>query len=163
MLIWQIKGLSYLGKPFCQALNFKQDMEKAEKILGNCMAALVGIAVLITLFFTVFGRSLLMVFGASEKTIPYAYSYMQIYVLGSIFLMISMGMNQFITAQGFTRYSMVSVLLGAISNIVLDPIFIFGLGWGVRGAAFATVLSQALASIFVLWFLNMCKMYIFNL
>lgn len=154
------------GAPQASIAMGKQDMEKAEKILGNCMAALVGIAVLITLFFTVFGRSLLMVFGASEKTIPYAYSYMQIYVLGSIFLMISMGMNQFITAQGFTRYSMVSVLLGAISNIVLDPIFIFGLGWGVRGAAFATVLSQALASIFVLWFLNsvrstlrICKQY----
>lgn len=142
------------GAPQASIAMGRQDMEKAEKTLGNCTAALIGIAVLVTIFFSIFGHSLLLMFGASERTIPYAYSYMQIYVLGSLFLMISLGLNQFITAQGFTRYSMISVLLGAVSNIVLDPVFIFGLHLGVQGAAIATVISQFLSSIFVLWFLR---------
>lgn len=142
------------GAPQASIAMGKQNMKKAEKILGNCTCALIGTAILITVFFSLFGRPLLMIFGASERTIPYAHSYMQIYVLGSLFLMISLGLNQFITAQGFTRYSMISVLLGAVSNIILDPVFIFAFGLGVKGAAIATVISQALSSVFVLWFLT---------
>lgn len=131
----------------------KGDIKKAEKILGNCFVLLLIFAIVLTVLFLVFGEKLLMIFGASEETIVYALPYMQIYVAGSVFVMLSLGLNMFITTQGFTKVSMATVLIGAICNIVLDPIFIFGFKMGVRGAAFATIISQAVSAIWVLSFL----------
>ncbi len=131
----------------------KGDIKKAEKILGNCFSLIIVFAVLLTAVFSIFGEKLLMIFGASEDTIIYALPYMRIYVAGSIFVMISLGLNMFITTQGFTKISMATVLIGAICNIILDPIFIFGFNMGVRGAALATIISQAVSAIWVLAFL----------
>lgn len=131
----------------------KGDIKKAEKILGNCFCLLIGFSVVLTIVFSVFGEKLLMAFGASEDTIIYALPYLQIYVAGSVFVMLSLGLNMFITTQGFTKISMATVLIGAISNIVLDPIFIFTFKMGVQGAALATIISQAISAIWVLSFL----------
>lgn len=98
-------------------------------------------------------RDFLMAFGASENTIEYGVAYMNIYALGTVFVQITLGMNAFITAQGFARTGMLSVLIGAVANIILDPIFIFGLEMGVRGAALATIISQAMSCVWVLAFL----------
>ncbi|MBR2954077.1 MAG: MATE family efflux transporter [Clostridia bacterium] len=131
----------------------KGDIKKAEKILGNCFLLLILLSVILTFVFLAFGERLLMLFGASESTIIYALPYMNIYVAGSVFVMISLGLNMFITTQGFTKISMATVLIGAICNIILDPIFIFGFDMGVRGAAFATIISQAVSAVWVLSFL----------
>lgn len=129
------------------------DNERAEKILGNCFTLLIAFAVVLTTVFLVFGERLLYLFGASDDTIIYALPYMQIYVSGSIFVMMSLGLNMFITTQGFTKVSMATVVIGAVCNIILDPIFIFGLDMGVRGAAFATIISQGVSAIWVTSFL----------
>ena len=131
----------------------KGDIKKAEKILGNCFALLIFFAIILTVVFSVFGERLLMAFGASEDTIIYALTYMKIYSAGSVFVMISLGLNMFITTQGFTKISMATVLIGAICNIILDPIFIFGFNMGVQGAALATIISQAISAVWVLSFL----------
>lgn len=131
----------------------KGDIKKAEKILGNCFVLLFFFAIVLTILFMAFGERLLMAFGASEETIIYALPYMQIYSAGSIFVMISLGLNMFITTQGFTKISMATVLIGAVCNIVLDPIFIFAFDMGVSGAAVATIISQAVSAIWVLCFL----------
>ena len=131
----------------------KGDIKKAEKILGNCFSLLLVLSVILTTVFLMFGEKFLMLFGASESTIVYALPYMKIYVAGSIFVMLSLGLNMFITTQGFTKISMATVLIGAICNIILDPIFIFGFNMGVEGAAFATIISQAISAIWVLSFL----------
>ena len=132
----------------------KGDIKKAEKILGNCFVLLITLSVILTTVFLVFGERFLMLFGASESTIIYALPYLRIYVAGSIFVMISLGLNMFITTQGFTKISMATVLIGAIANIILDPILIFGFDMGVKGAAFATIISQALSATWVLLFLT---------
>lgn len=132
----------------------KGDIKKAEKILGNCFVLLITLAVILTTIFLVFGEKFLMLFGASESTIIYALPYLRIYVAGSIFVMISLGLNMFITTQGFTKISMATVLIGAITNIILDPILIFGFNMGVKGAALATIISQALSAMWVLLFLT---------
>lgn len=131
----------------------KGDINKAEKILGNCFALLISFAIILTVLFLTFGEKLLMLFGASKDTIVYALPYMQIYSAGSIFVMISLGLNMFITTQGFTKISMATVLIGAICNIILDPIFIFAFNMGVSGAAVATIISQAVSAVWVLKFL----------
>ena len=131
----------------------KGDIKKAEKILGNCFSLLIVLSVILTTVFLIFGEKFLMLFGASESTIVYALPYMKIYVAGSIFVMLSLGLNMFITTQGFTKISMATVLIGAICNIALDPVFIFGFDMGVEGAAFATIISQAISAIWVLLFL----------
>lgn len=131
----------------------KGDIKKAEKILGNCFVLLMVLSVILTAVFLLFGERLLMLFGASENTIIYALPYMKIYVAGSVFVMISLGLNMFITTQGYTKISMATVLIGAICNIILDPIFIFGFDMGVRGAALATIISQAVSAVWVLSFL----------
>ncbi len=131
----------------------KGDIKKAEKILGNCFLLLILLSLILTVVFLAFGERLLMLFGASESTIIYALPYMKIYVAGSVFVMMSLGLNMFITTQGFTKISMATVLIGAICNIILDPIFIFGFDLGVRGAAFATIISQAVSAVWVLSFL----------
>lgn len=131
----------------------KGNTKKAEKILGNCLSLLIVLSVVLTTVFLVFGEKFLMLFGASESTIVYALPYMKIYVAGSIFVMLSLGLNMFITTQGFTKISMATVLIGAICNIVLDPIFIFAFDMGVEGAALATIISQAISAVWVMSFL----------
>ena len=111
------------------------------------------ISIILTIILLVWNRSFLLAFGASENTIDYAVDYMNIYALGTIFVQLTLGMNAFITAQGFAKTGMLSVLIGAITNIILDPVLIFGFGMGVQGAALATILSQALSCIWVVSFL----------
>ena len=141
------------GAPRASILMGKKDLDSAENILGNCFTMQIIISVILTLIMFFGNRTFLMAFGASENTIEYAVSYMNIYSLGTIFVQLTLGMNAFITAQGFAKTGMYSVLIGAVINIMLDPIFIFACGLGVRGAALATILSQGCSCIWVLHFL----------
>lgn len=141
------------GSPRASIFMGRGDNDMAEKILGNCFALQVIISVVLTFILLAFNRGMLLSFGASEKTIEYAVNYMNIYAAGTIFVQLTLGMNTFITTQGFAKTGMLSVLIGAVINIILDPIFIFGFNMGVRGAALATVLSQAASCIWVLSFL----------
>lgn len=142
------------GAPRAAIAMGKGDREGAERILGNCFSLLLILSVLLTVVFYYAAEPLLWLFGASEKTIGYALQYGRIYILGSVFVLVVMGTNPFITTQGFAKFSMLTTLIGAVTNIVLDPIFIFGLGMGVRGAALATVISQAVSAVWVLRFLT---------
>ena len=142
------------GAPRAAIAMGKNDREGARKILGNCFSVLMIFAVLLTVLFYLFAPQLLRLFGASDVTLPYALSYARIYILGTVFVMIVMGLNPFITTQGFAKFSMITTVVGAVCNIVLDPVFIFGFGMGVQGAAIATVLSQAVSAVWVLWFLR---------
>ena len=141
------------GAPRATIYMGKKDNDTAERILGNCFTAQIIISAVLTMVLLIWNRDLLLAFGASENTIDYAVAYMNIYAFGTVFVQITLGMNLFITAQGFAKTGMLSVLLGAVTNIILDPVFIFGLHMGVRGAALATILSQALSCIWVLCFL----------
>ena len=141
------------GAPRASISMGRGDQKSAENILGNCFCLQILVSAVLTAVLLIWNRDFLMAFGASENTISYAVSYMNIYAVGTIFVQLTLGMNAFITAQGFAKIGMLSVLIGAVLNIVLDPIFIFGLGMGVRGAAAATVLSQAVSCIWVLSFL----------
>lgn len=141
------------GAPRATIFMGQGDKVSAEKTLGNCFFTQIIVSVLLTTVLLIGNRSLLMSFGASSNTIEYGVAYMNIYAIGTIFVQLTLGMNAFITAQGFAKTGMLSVLIGAIANIILDPIFIFGFGMGVRGAALATVLSQAMSCIWVLSFL----------
>lgn len=152
--------VGYGGAPRASIFMGKQDKESAEKILGNCFTLQILISVILTVILLIWNRDLLMAFGASENTIEYGVSYMNIYALGTIFVEVTLGMNAFITAQGFAKTGMLSVLIGAIANIILDPIFIFGLDMDVRGAALATIISQALSCIWVVYFLCGKKTYL---
>ena len=137
--------------------------EEAEKILGNCSSMLLIFSAMITAVFLLFAEPLLRLFGASDATLPYALEYMNIYSCGAVFVLLVLGLNTFLTAQGFSGFAMITTLIGAIINIILDPILIFGFGMGVRGAAFATVISQAVGSGWVLWFLVKGKKTILRL
>ena len=128
--------------------------DRAEKILGNCFTVLLIFAVVLTVVFYFACPTLLRWFGASDATLPYALEYGRIYILGSVFVLITMGMNVFITTQGFAKISMLTTVIGAAINIVLDPILIFGLDLGVKGAAIATVTSQAVSAVWILRFLT---------
>ena len=128
--------------------------DEAEKIIGNSFTMLLFFAVVLTVGFYAGAPALLRLFGASDATLPYAVAYGRIYILGSVFVLLVMGMNPFITTQGFAKISMLTTVIGAVINIILDPILIFGLGWGVRGAAVATVLSQAVGACWILKFLT---------
>ena len=141
------------GSPRASIAMGKGDNESAEKILGNCFTLQIVISVILTAVLLIWNRDFLMAFGASEDTIEYGVSYMNIYAVGTIFVQLTLGMNAFITAQGFAKTGMLSVLIGAVTNIVLDPIFIFGMNMGVRGAALATIISQSLSCVWVLHFL----------
>ena len=145
--------VGYGGAPRASIFMGKQDKESAEKTLGNCFALQILISVVLTIVLLIWNRDFLMAFGASENTIEYGVNYMNIYALGTIFVEITLGMNAFITAQGFAKTGMLSVLIGAVTNIILDPIFIFGFNMDVRGAALATIISQALSCIWVVSFL----------
>ena len=142
------------GAPRAAIAMGKKDNDLAEKILGNCFTLLVGLAVVLTIVFYVSAPTLLRLFGASDATLTYATDYARIYILGSFFVLIVLGMNTFITTQGFAKISMMTTIIGAVINIILDPIFIFALGMGVKGAALATVLSQAVGAIWILRFLS---------
>ena len=142
------------GAPLCSIARGRGDHEEAETILNNSFALLVGSGVVLTVFFLVFRRPILYLFGASDETYPYADSYLTIYLLGTVFVMIGLGMNSFINSQGFGRTGMLTVLLGAVTNIVLDPLFIFVCNMGVAGAALATILSQFLSAVWVVRFLT---------
>ena len=141
------------GAPRATIYMGKKDNDTAERILGNCFTAQIIISAVLTMVLLIWNRDLLLAFGASENTIDYAVAYMNIYAFGTVFVQITLGMNLFITAQGFAKTGMLSVLLGAVTNIILDRVFIFGFHMGVRGAALATILSQALSCIWVLCFL----------
>lgn len=141
------------GAPRASIFMGQGDNESAEKTLGNCFITQVIISVILTAVLLIWNKDLLLAFGASGNTIKYAVSYMNIYAIGTIFVQLTLGMNAFITAQGFAKTGMLSVLIGAVCNIILDPIFIFGLNMGVKGAATATIISQAVSCAWVLLFL----------
>ena len=142
------------GAPRSAIAMGRKDNQTAEKIMGNCFSLLLWMAIILTLLFYLFAPQLLDLFGASSDTLPYAVSYARIYILGTVFVLIVLGMNPFITTQGFAKISMLTTVIGAIINIVLDPVFIFALDLGVKGAAIATVLSQAVSAAWILRFLT---------
>ena len=129
------------------------DMETAQKLLGGCFMLQVAISAVLTAVLLVWSRDLLLAFGASANTIDYAADYMRVYAVGTLFVQLTLGMNAFITAQGFAKVGMTTVLIGAAANIVLDPVFIFVLGWGVKGAAVANVIAQLISSVWIILFL----------
>ena len=141
------------GAPHASIAMGKNDLNTAEHILGNCFFLQILISIILTVILLFGNRTFLLAFGASENTIEYAVNYMNIYAVGTIFVQLTLGMNMFITTQGFAKTGMLSVLIGAVMNIVLDPLFIFAFHLGVRGAALATILSQAVSCIWVLSFL----------
>ena len=142
------------GAPLCSIERGRGNLKEAEKIMGNSFSMMMIFGVVLTVFGLIFKKPLLYAFGASDATWPFADAYITIYLLGSIFVMTGLGMNSFINSQGFGRSGMCTVLLGAAANLVLDPIFIFGLNMGIQGAALATVISQALSAVWILWFLT---------
>lgn len=145
--------VGYGGAPRVSIFMGKKDKASAERTLGNCFVLQIVISVVSTAVLLLWNREFLMAFGASENTIEYGVNYMNIYALGTIFVEITLGMNAFITAQGFAKSGMMSVLIGAVANIILDPVFIFGFHMDVKGAALATIISQALSCIWVVGFL----------
>ncbi|MBQ6887364.1 MAG: MATE family efflux transporter [Lachnospiraceae bacterium] len=145
--------ISMGGAPRASIFMGKGENEEAEKVLGNCFALQLVISAILTAVLLFWNRELLLMFGASENTISYANAYMNVYAVGTVFVQLTLGMNAFITAQGFAKTGMLSVLIGAVCNIILDPIFIYGLDMGVQGAALATILSQAVSAVWVLSFL----------
>jgi len=142
------------GAPLASMRLGAQDEEGAQVILNNCFAMLMGLSLLFTLATQLFAKPVLLAFGASEVTLPYALDYLRIYCAGTVFVMITLGMNSFINCQGFSGVGMLTVIIGAVLNIALDPLFIFAFDMGVKGAALATVLSQAVSCIWVLLFMT---------
>ena len=145
------------GAPRAAIFMGKGNMDSAEQILGNCTAMLLGISIALTVILEMAGPAILWIFGASDNTFPYAISYMRIYVFGTVCVMMTLGLNMFVTTQGFSKISMMTVLIGAVLNIILDPIFIFAFGMGVQGAALATIISQGVSALWVLHFLTGSK------
>lgn len=141
------------GAPRASIFMGQRDHESAEKTLGNCFSLQLIVSAVLTAVLLIWNEELLLAFGASENTIGYATDYMSIYAIGTLFVQMTLGMNTFITAQGFTTISMIAVVIGAVCNIALDPVFIFGLDMGVKGAALATILSQAISCVWVIAFL----------
>ena len=156
-LIMIISAFAYLlgmgGAPRASICMGRKDNKGAEQILGNCFSSLIIVSVILTAIVLIFREPLLYLFGASENTIGYAMEYITIYAIGTIFVQVTLGMNAFISAQGFSTISMMTVCIGAVTNIILDPIFIFLFDMGVAGAAWATILSQALSALWAIWFL----------
>lgn len=146
--------VGYGGAPKASIYLGKKEDEKAEIVVGNSFTLLIAIGIILTIIVLIFSEDLLWLFGASENTISYANSYLRIYSIGTIVVMLALGMNSFISAQGFTKISMISVLVGAVLNCILDPIFIFAMNMGISGAAVATVISQIVSAVFVIWFLS---------
>ena len=142
------------GAPLCAIYRGRGEEEEAEAVMGNAFSLLLLLGVGVTAVCFLCKEPMLYLFGASAETFPYADDYLSIYLCGTLFVMISLGMNPFINTQGFARTGMMTVVLGAVLNLILDPLFIFGLNWGVQGAAFATVISQACSAAWVLRFLT---------
>lgn len=140
------------GAPRASVAMGRGDYKTAEKILGNCITLLIVLSVVLSVVFTIYGEPVLRAFGASENTLPYAMAYLRIYLMGTIFVQFTLGMTPFITNQGFAKTSMATTCIGAVCNIVLDPVFIYGFNMGVEGAAIATILSQAVSAVWVLIF-----------
>ena len=141
------------GAPRASIFMGQKRTEEAEEAMGGCFTLLIAVSLVLTAALLLWNRQFLMAFGGSPNTIEYAVGYMNIYALGTVFVQLTLGMNAYISAQGFTRVSMISVIIGAVCNIVLDPLFIYALDMGVRGAALATILSQAISCAWVLRFL----------
>ncbi len=155
MFISALSALSGVGGASRAAISMGEgDMEGACSILGSCTALLLLMAVAATALFQVFREPLLLLFGADEATLPYAGEYLTVYLWGTVSVLLSLGLNNFITTQGFSLFSMLTVLIGAVCNIALDPLFIFGFHMGVKGAALATILSQTISAVWVLAFLR---------
>ena len=148
------------GAPRASIKLGEKNYNDAEVILGNCFSLQIIISVVLTVLLLLFNEQFLMKFGASSDTISYATSYMDIYAIGTIFVQLTLGMNGFISCQGFTKHSMISVAIGAVVNIILDPVFIFGFNMGVAGAALATIIAQCASTIWVLWFLRSDKSFL---
>ena len=142
------------GAPRAAIAMGEGDNEKAEKILGNCTMLLIIFSVVLSAFFLLTKDKILLMFGASESTLPYASDYVGIYLLGTVFVQLVLGLNMFITNQGFTKISMATVCIGAVINIILDPIFIYAFHMGVKGAALATIIAQAVSCVWVIKFLT---------
>lgn len=141
------------GAPLCSIERGRGDEEKARRIIGNSLTLLLLFGIALTVLGYLVKTPLLYLFGASDETIPYANAYMDVYLAGNLFVMLGLGMNPFIESQGFAKTGMLTVVIGAILNLVLDPLFIFGLELGVQGAAAATILSQFVSAVWVLCFL----------
>ena len=160
-LIMIISAFAYLlgmgGAPRASICMGRKDNKGAEKIMGNCFSSLIIVSIILTAVVLIFQDPLLYLFGASENTIGYAKEYITIYAIGTIFVQLTLGMNSFISAQGFSTISMMTVCIGAVTNITLDPIFIFVFNMGVAGAAWATIISQALSALWAVWFLSKGK------
>ncbi|MFI3201106.1 MAG: MATE family efflux transporter [Eubacteriales bacterium] len=155
MLISAFAALVGLGgAPRASILLGKNQKVSAEETLGNCVTLILLFSVTLTILFYCYAEEMLWLFGASNETLPYALAYVQVYTMGTIFVQIVLGLNPFITAQGFTKVSMITVMVGAIINIILDPIFIFVLDFGVKGAALATIIAQCVSAVWVLLFLT---------
>ena len=156
-IIMIVSAFAYLlgmgGAPRASICMGKKQNQAAEKILGNCFLALVLVAFVLTAIVLLFHEPLLYLFGASDQTIGYASEYIKIYAIGTLFVQLTLGMNAFISAQGFSTVSMLTVVIGAITNIILDPIFIFLFHMNVSGAALATILSQAISAVWAVRFL----------
>lgn len=154
MLVTAVTNLFGMGgAPLCSIARGRGDDIKAEKVMGNAFSMLILCSIILIIIYLIFKQPLLYLFGASSETFPYAESYLSIYIWGSIFVMTGLGMNSFINAQGFAKKGMLTILIGAIINIILDPIFIFGLDLGIKGAAIATVIAQFISASWVLHFL----------
>ena len=161
ILVYAFAALTSMGgAPRAAIMLGKNDKNSAEKILESCTIGTIISGIIMTIMILLFGEKLLFLFGASTATIEYALSYLRVYSLGIVFIQIAIGLNTFIMAQGFAVTGMISILIGAILNMVLDPIFIFMLDMGVKGAAFATVTSQFLSALWVLYFFNSKKSFI---
>ena len=145
------------GAPLASMKLGRKDYEGASKILGNSTSLLITFSAILTVFFMIFKKPILYAFGASDNTIVYANDYITIYLIGTIFVQLSLGLNAYISAQGFAKTAMLSVVIGAVTNIILDPIFIFGCNLGVKGAALATIISQATSAAWVVRFLTSQK------
>ncbi len=141
------------GAPRASIMMGRKDHKQAEKILGNCTMMLIIMAVILTGVFLIWGENILLIFGASEKTIGYALDYMKIYAMGTIFVQLALGLNAFINAQGFAKMGMLTVAIGAIINIILDFLFVKYLKWGVAGAGYATLIAQAISAIMIIYVL----------
>ncbi|QQZ09889.1 MATE family efflux transporter [Heyndrickxia vini] len=152
--------IGFGGAPLASIKLGEGKKEKAEELMGNCLFMLLILSVVLTAILLPFKSQLLVLFGASPQTLPYADSYLGIYLLGTISVLISLGLNQFIAAQGFAKTAMISVCVGAACNTILDPIFIFTLDMGVKGAAFATIISQTLSAVWVVYFLTSNQSYL---
>lgn len=148
------------GAPRAAICLGQQDHEGAEKILSSCFSLLLVLALALTIVVEIWGANMLRMFGASEQTLPYGWAYLQIYALGTVFVQLALGLNAFINTQGYAKWGMFSVGIGAILNIVLDPILIFVLDMKVAGAAVATVISQGVSALFCLWFLRSRHSYL---